>query len=619
MTNAVNGGQGQPLRDRPGPGGVARGGPVRSGGECPGMRAELPARAGGALAARQAQEREELAAVQCGEMERLRGALADRLIRGGRGGAPDGSDLSRLRWSVKSKLGQGRFAEAYDAQALVREAEARRAAACEAEALGASEASLPCARMVAAHEEERARLDRRHQRQWVELEARARTTPGPPGGASPSPSSMGSRSSAANPGRHEAGLLCSPSPRIAGVEAYTPAAATTPSASAHFLRYCHGEGVPATPLTAATTPGASPSAAETLLRCMRADAEEARAAGAAARAERASEERRRDFQFPKPYMPHPYLSYNGAGSEAFEELLEKLNEQGGGGGGSARGAPEAMGADVRVAAVVSRATEGDCAPSLRLGRSFAEELLRTVVPWNDDELVESISGEGATTASRHRAVLEGLNRDDTALFEARPRVPSPESRENARRHAHSMSQRANRSWDPRPDVGFEDLYDRTNIYDISGSRARERTRQGVPARPPVPKRRQGFQGLAGDDFDRFALSPHHRLEEALVEHPVHLAAPDFERLHSEFRAYAAGWMWGPVKSLDAGRRRAGLVPADMAPPTHPLPKQVPQRTLGHRELENFAAERVAQLRPGAEPLGFGQPLPPRTKAGLRPR
>ena len=315
-------------------------------------------------------------------------------------------------------------------------------------------------------------------------------------------------------------------------------------------------------------------------------------------------------------MPHPYLSYNGAGSEAFEELLGKLNEQG---GGSARGTPEAMSADVRVAAVISRATEGDCAPSLRLGRSFGEELLRTVVPWNDDELVESISGEGATTASRHRAVLEGLNRDDTALFEARPRVPSPEARENARRHAHGLSQRASRAWDPRPDVGFEDLYDRTNIYDISGSRARERTRQGVPSRPAVPKRRQGFQGLAGDDFDRCALSPHHRLEEALAEHPVHLAAPDFERLHGEFRAYAAGWMWGPVKSLDAGRRRAGLVPADMAPPTHPLPKEVPQRTLGHRELENFAAERVAQLHPEAEALGFGQPLPPRTKAGLRPR
>ena len=590
------------------------------------MRADAAAHAsagaGGALAARQAQEREELAAVQCGEMERLRRALADRLIRGGRGGAPDGSDLSRLRWSVKDKLGQGRFAEAYDAQALVREAEARRAAACEAEALGASEATLPCARMVAAHEEERARLDRRHQRERVGLEARARTAGPPPRVASPFPPSAGAGSPATPPplGRLEAGLLRSPPPRTAGAGAETPAPATTPSASAHFLRHCRGEGMPSTPLAAVTPPGASPSAAGTLLRCMRADAEEARAAGAAATAERASEERRRDFQFPRPYMPHPYLSYDGAGSEAFEELLDKLNEQGGGGRAPARGAPEGAGEDVRVAAVVSRATEGDCAPSLRLGRSFAEELLRTVVPWNDDELVESISGAGATTASQHRAVLEGLNRDDTALFEARPRVPDAEARENARRHAHAHAQRASRAWDPRPDVGFEDLYDRTNIYDISGSRARERTRQGVPARPPVPKRRQGFQGLAGDDFDRFALSPHHRLEAALAEHPAHLAAPDFERLHSEFRAYAAGWMWGPVRSLDAGRRRAGLVPADMARPARPPPKPVPERTLGHRELERFAAERAAQLRPDApEAPGLGPPLPPRTRAGLRPR
>ena len=169
----------------------AQGRPVWSEGACPGMRADAAAHAsagaGGALAARQAQEREELAAVQCGEMERLRRALADRLIRGGRGGAPDGSDLSRLRWSVKDKLGQGRFAEAYDAQALVREAEARRAAACEAEALGASEATLPCARMVAAHEEERARLDRRHQRERVGLEARARTAGPPPGWLPPFP------------------------------------------------------------------------------------------------------------------------------------------------------------------------------------------------------------------------------------------------------------------------------------------------------------------------------------------------------------------------------------------------------------------------------------------------
>ena len=615
-SDTVNGrgGEEQPPRSRGGRGG-GRPGPAGV------VRGSLPGDAGGALAARQAQEREELAAVQCGEMERLRRALADRLIRGGRGGAPDGSDLSRLRWSVKAKWGQGRFAEAYDAQALVREAEARRAAACETEALGGSEATLPCARMVAAHEEERARLDRRDQRERVGLEARARTAGRPPGVASPFPPSAGAGSPATPPppGRLEAGLLRSPPPRTAGAGAETPAPATTPSASAHFLRHCRGEGMPSTPVAAATPPGASPSAAGTLLRCMRADAEEARAAGAAATAERASEEWRRDFQFPR-HMPHPYLSYDGAGSKAFEELLDKLNEQGGGGRGPARGAPEGAGEDVRVAAVVSRATEGDCAPSLRLGRSFAEELLRTVVPWNDDELVESISGAGATTASQHRAVLEGLNRDDTALFEARPRVPGPEARENARRHAPAQAQRASRTWDPRPDVGFEDLYDRTNIYDTSGSRARERTRQGVPARPPVPKRRQGFQGLAGDDFDRFALSPHHRLEAALAEHPAHLAAPDFERLHSEFRAYAAGWMWGPVRSLDAGRRRAGLVPADMARPARPPPKPVPERTLGHRELERFAAERAAQLRPDApEAPGLGPPLPPRTRAGLRPR
>lgn len=592
------------------------------------------------LEERQAQERAELAARQCGEMERLRGALAGRLVRGGRGGAPDGSDLSRLRWGVKARLGQGRFAEAYDAQALVREAEARRAADCEAGALGTPEAALPCARMVAAHEEERARLEQHHRRERVEWEARARVTPAKGGAAagvrgairaggasSPVAFSFTSAAEAAEaltPGR-PANAVCS------------PASSTTPSASAYFLRYCRGQDAeletpwtPATSTPAAAAGGApgvppSPSAAGTLLRCMQVDAAEAQATRAELVTQQVNENRQRELLFPKPYMPHPYLSYDGAGSEAFEELLGKLHEHGGAPpkerGPTTTPVDHTTGSDMRVAAVASRAVEGDCAPSLRLGRPFAEELLRTIVPWNDDELVASTSGRGGTTASRHRKVLEGLNRDDTALFEARPMIPEADARKNSRCHAYGRAQRASRAWDPRPDLAFEDTYDRTNIHDISGSRAQERSRRGVPSRPPAPKTRQGFQGLAGDDFDRFALSPHHRLEEALREAPAHLAAPDFDRLLREFRGYAGDWLWSPLEAFgDKGRSRAGIRPEDMARPERPLPKPIPNDPLGHRELEHFAAMRLAQLRPDAPAGGdFGQPLPPRTKAGLRPR
>ena len=171
---------------------------------------------------------------------------------------------------------------------------------------------------------------------------------------------------------------------------------------------------------------ASPSAENNLPRCMRGDAEEARTPQVATSMKRASEDRRRDLLFPKTYMPHPYLSYDGAGSEAFEKLLSRQHEQGGGPtDGLARGVLDpdlghAMVADVRVVAVVSWAVEGDCAPSLRPGRSFSQDHMRTVVPWKNDELVASTAGGGETIASRHCAVLEGLNRDNTALFEARP-------------------------------------------------------------------------------------------------------------------------------------------------------------------------------------------------------
>ena len=75
---------------------------------------------------------------------------------------------------------------------------------------------------------------------------------------------------------------------------------------------------------------------------------------------------------------------------------------------------------------------------------------------------------------------------------------------------------------------------------------REHTCRGVPSRLALPKRRQGFQGLAADDFGHFVFSPYHCWEEALAVSPDNLAAPDFDRIQREFRAYAGDWVWGAV-------------------------------------------------------------------------
>ena len=71
-------------------------------------------------------------------MEWLREALAGRLMRGSRRGAPEGSDLSHLLWSVKGSLAQRLFAKAYDAQGLVQAVETCRAVVYKVKALSTS-------------------------------------------------------------------------------------------------------------------------------------------------------------------------------------------------------------------------------------------------------------------------------------------------------------------------------------------------------------------------------------------------------------------------------------------------------------------------------------------------